>query len=175
MKLKTILGLSLLVNVALISFLVTQTVLHPRHGGGGPDQIAERGADAPRGRALERLPRELRGLAHLDTLSEDQRQLVRTVIDAQLPEVRARGDRAREASREFRNAVDNPAIDPAQLRALADMMISARRDHQEAAVTLLLDAMATLPPEARATLAKTRRGRWERGRHREREQYRRQP
>jgi len=165
MTLKSVLGLSLLINIALISFIATQTISNANDGSRVEIVAGELSGRGSRG-DRHGLPRELRGLAHLEVLSEDQRDAVRAVIQNQLPAVREKGDKAREASRAFRRALGDADTNDTAARALAEAMVSARRDHQDAATTLLLDAMAVLPPEARQKLAE--QGRQHRERRRER-------
>lgn len=152
MTVRTLLGLSLLVNIALISFIATQhfsnNVRTEKNKNSGYERELRPHADG----RLRGLPRELRGLSNLESLTPEQRDGVRAIIEKHLPDVREKGRLAREASRAFRQTLRDPDYDAqtARIRALA--MTTARRDHQEVATLLLLDAMAILPPEARQTL-----------------------
>ncbi|MEL6506592.1 MAG: periplasmic heavy metal sensor [Pseudomonadota bacterium] len=164
MRFPLLLGLSLLINLALVSFVATQTIaqapapqgsnpkgLPPDDAAGTPPQVSrEQGP---------RLPRELRSLAHLDVLTAEQRQTVRSVINQHLPAIKAQGETARAASRNFREALDSPGFDPADVKEKSALMVAARADHHRLATAALVDALAALPPDAQAALAENRRER----------------
>ncbi|MEL6380344.1 MAG: periplasmic heavy metal sensor [Pseudomonadota bacterium] len=165
MKNPLLLWASILVNVALVSFVVTRFVA-PTVGPGASNPAAQHEAQNTREkqgpRFDRRLPRELRSLARLEMLTDEQRSSVRAIIDARLPAIQAQGEKARIASRNFREAMNQPGFDPDAVKAKAELMIAERLTFHRLATQTLIDAVATLPPDAQSALIEENR------RHRDR-------
>lgn len=175
------LAISLLLNLILGSFVVTQSVQARLSAGrvdiSEPERSSEtstsdarplndrreakggsRGGPGggPRGPRGDDGMRTLRGLANLDSLSAEQRKMVRERIELRLPDLREKSFNARQASYAYRAVIDQADFDPETIREASKRLIEARSNQQKAIHEAMIDALSVLPPEARETLREAR-------------------
>lgn len=123
----------LLLNLALFGFLVFRVLQTDSPGAGR----AEAAASGP-----------LYSLVELDTLTPEDREIVRAVIAERLPELESARGRADQEFEALRATFQVQPFNPQAARdALRDLRL-ARADQFEAAVEVYIDAFDALPADA---------------------------